>query len=251
LHNATFFLSSSLTGTESVVTPLRCVLVEDQMMFLQLLVAMLRGQQGIDVVGTALSVAEGREVCLELRPDVLIFDLALPDGRGSVVAEALLAVQPSARLIVLSGEASSFICPAPLRFALSAVVDKTRAYGTLSQEVAALSRRHRDKPSGAEPDPAALDAEMARQSLTPREQELFRLIGCGLSNREIAAALHLSQRTVETHRKNIVAKLGVSGPELVRLAALQLPASEMLSASDVAPQSAPCALVQAESCDEP
>jgi DNA-binding NarL/FixJ family response regulator len=218
-------LPSPPTFTESVAETLRCVVVEDQVMFLQLLVAMLRGQQGLDVVGTALSVAEGTAVCLELRPDVLIFDLALPDGRGSEVAEALLAVQPSARLIVLSGEASSFVCPAPLRSALFAVVDKTRAYGSLSQEIAALCREHRVEFSGAAADPAIFDAEMARQSLTTREQEIFQLIGSGLSNREIAAALHLSQRTVETHRKNIVAKLGFSGPDLVRLAALQLPAS--------------------------
>jgi DNA-binding CsgD family transcriptional regulator len=58
--------------------------------------------------------------------------------------------------------------------------------------------------------------------LTQREEEIFALIGRGQSSREIAAQLHLSQRTVETHRKNIVAKLGVSGSELVRMAALQL-----------------------------
>lgn len=243
-------MPSPPTGTESGSAPLRCVVVEDQVMFLQLLVAMLRGQQGLDVVGTALSVEEGRAVCLELRPDVLIFDLALPDGRGTAVAEALLGVQPSARLIVLSGEASSFVCPAPLRTALSAVVDKTRAYGTLSQEVAALCRPHTEHDSCAGADPAALDAEMARQSLTPREQEIFRLIGRGLSNRDIAAALHLSQRTVETHRKNIVAKLGLSGPDLVRLAALQLPTGEMVPPIDAVPPSLPRPLAQPESCGE-
>ncbi|MFM8604323.1 MAG: LuxR C-terminal-related transcriptional regulator [Cyanobium sp.] len=205
---------------------LRCVVVEDQVMFLQLLVAMLRGQPGIDVVGTALSVAEGKALCLELRPDLLIFDLLLPVGRGLEVAEALVAVAPAARLIVLSGEAGSFVCPAPLRPALCAVVDKTRAYGTLSQEIAALCRQTLDSGSSAGTDDPWPRQDPPGESLTAREREIFRLIGRGLSNREIAASLHLSPRTVETHRKNIVAKLGVSGLDLVRLAALELPPLE-------------------------
>lgn len=190
-------------------------------MFLQLLVAMLRGQEGLDIVGTALTVAEGRAVCLQQHPDVLILDLALPDGRGLEVAQTLLEVVPAARVIVLSGEASSFVCPAPLRGMVHAVVDKTRAYGTLSQEIAELCRHRLAQGSAAEA--AVLETlPLPSRRLTQREGEIFALIGCGRSNREIAAHLHLSQRTVETHRKNIVAKLGVSGPELVRLAALQI-----------------------------
>jgi DNA-binding NarL/FixJ family response regulator len=197
------------------------VVVEDQVMFLQLLVAMLRGHECLDVVGTALTVAEGRAVCLQQHPDVLILDLALPDGRGLEVAETLLEVAPAARVIVLSGEASSFVCPAPLRGMVHAVVDKTRAYGTLSQEIGELYRQRLTKVGEAEV-PATDTPPPPSRRLTRREEEIFALIGHGRSNREIAAQLHLSQHTVETHRKNIVAKLGVSGPELVRLAALQL-----------------------------
>ncbi len=206
---------------EGLPGKLRCVVVEDQVMFLQLLVAMLRGQEGLDIVGTALTVAEGRAVCLQQHPDVLILDLALPDGRGLEVAQTLLEVVPAARVIVLSGEASSFVCPAPLRGMVHAVVDKTRAYGTLSQEIAELCRHRLAQGSAAEA--AVLETlPLPSRRLTQREGEIFALVGCGRSNREIAAHLHLSQRTVETHRKNIVAKLGVSGPELVRLAALQI-----------------------------
>jgi DNA-binding NarL/FixJ family response regulator len=202
---------------------LRCVVVEDQVMFLQLLVAMLRGHEGVDVVGTALTVAEGKAVCLQKLPDVLILDLALPDGRGLEVAETLHAVAPTARVIVLSGEASSFVCPVPLRPMVHAVVDKTRAYGTLSQEIGELCRQRRASAgvSAASADGGESEVPLQRR-LTEREDEIFALIGRGRSSREIAAQLHLSQRTVETHRKNIIAKLGVSGPELVRLAALQL-----------------------------
>jgi len=194
-----------------VESSLRCVVVEDQLMFLQLLVAMLAAQPRLEVVATADSVALGRLACINHRPDVLILDLALPDGRGTLVVEALRAVSPSSRVIILSGEASSFVCPRELRDMVPAVVDKTRAYEALSQELAALLQR----PGAEWPEP-----ELARP-LTPRENEILTLIGRGLSNREIAAKLHLSQRTVETHRKNIAAKVGASGPELIRLAALR------------------------------
>jgi DNA-binding NarL/FixJ family response regulator len=192
-------------------------------MFLQLLVAMLRGNEGLDVVGTALTVAEGRAVCGQQRPDVLILDLALPDGRGLEVAEALQEVAPTARVIVLSGEASSFVCPSHLQPMLHAVVDKTRAYGTLSLEIAEIVRQRRAEACVADGVALVEDSPpAAMRRLTQREEEIFALIGRGQSSREIAAQLHLSQRTVETHRKNIVAKLGVSGSELVRMAALQL-----------------------------
>lgn len=114
---------------------------------------------------------------------------------------------------------------APLRSALYAVIDKTRAYAILSQEIAGLCRQHLLEKMGDSELPDPTDNE-PRQSLTRREAEIFRLIGRGLSNRDIAASLHLSPRTVETHRKNIVAKVGVSGLDLVRLAAMQLPACE-------------------------
>lgn len=218
-----FSLYSGFMQGETPLSALRCVVVEDQVMFLQLLVAMLQGHQFLDVVGTALTVAEGKAVCLQHRPDVLILDIALPDGRGLEVAHTLLEVAPAARVIVLSGEASSFVCPVPLRGMVHAVVDKTRAYGTLSQEIAELFRLRLAGSTQPQPLPGRAEpAVLPPRRLTQREGEIFALIGQGRSNREIAAQLHLSQRTVETHRKNIVAKLGVSGPELVRLAALQL-----------------------------
>lgn len=181
-------------------------------MFLELLVTMLRTQAGLEVVATAASVALGRLACLQHRPDLLILDLALPDGHGTLVIDALQMVAPSARVIVLSGEASSFVCAPQWRDMLHAVVDKTRAYAVLTRELESLLR----PPAGAWPAQTRQE-----RSLTPRENEILTLIGRGHSNREIAALLHLSKRTVETHRRNIAAKLGASGAELIRLAALR------------------------------
>ena len=185
--------------------PLTCVVVEDQLMFLQLLVGMLKLQQGLRVVATAATAAAGMEACIKHRPDLLILDLSLPDQRGEVVAEALLTHHPEARLIVLSGEASRFVCPPQLQSMLHAVIDKIEAYSSLGDEIAELI--------GPQPCP--------HSTLTPRERDVLHLIGEGLSNSQISEVLQLAVHTVETHRRNLSGKLGLKGAELVRYATLQ------------------------------
>jgi DNA-binding NarL/FixJ family response regulator len=84
--------------------PLRCVIVEDQRMFSQLLVTMLRAGPGLDleIAATAETVAEGIAACEAHAPELLILDLALADGRGEAVAERLLEHNPGAKVIVPS-----------------------------------------------------------------------------------------------------------------------------------------------------
>ncbi|MFZ9217657.1 MAG: response regulator transcription factor, partial [Vulcanococcus sp.] len=134
-------------------------------------------------------------------PDLVILDLALPDGDGLAVAQALAEHHPNPQVVVLSGQASSFVCPAALQPLIAGVVDKTSAFHQLTSVL------ERCLPQSAEP-------------LTPRQQEIYGLIGQGLTNKEIAKTTNLSIATVETHRKAIAQKLGVSGAELVRQASL-------------------------------
>lgn len=194
-----------MTTMQGTRPPLTCVLVEDQRMFLQLLVSMLKTQQGLRVVAAAATAAEGIQACRTHRPDLLILDLSLPDQPGEVVAEALFNVNPRARLIVLSAQTRHFVCPPPLQPMLHAVVDKIEAYASLGAEIAALI--------GPQPLPTS--------QLTAREREVLHLIGEGLSNSQISEVLQLAVHTVETHRRNLSGKLGLKGAELVRYATLQ------------------------------
>ena len=182
--------------------PLHCLIVEDQVMFQQLLRSMLEALPGLEVRATATRQAEAIELCSgDDPPDLLILDLALPDGDGLAVAQALAQRRPDAQVVVLSGQASSFVCPAALQPMICGVVDKTAAF---SQLQAVLERCLPNRP----------------ESLTPRQREIYGLIGQGLSNKEIARIASLSVSTVESHRKAIARKLGVSGAELVRQASL-------------------------------
>ena len=181
---------------------LRCLIVEDQVMFLQLLHSMLEVMPGLSVVAAATTQAEAIAHCRSADPpDLLILDLALPDGDGLAVAQALAEHHPNPQVVVLSGQASSFVCPAALQPLIAGVVDKTSAFSQLTSVL------ERCLPQSGTP-------------LTPRQQEIFGLIGKGLTNKEIARAAGLSIATVETHRKTIAQKLGVSGAELVRQASL-------------------------------
>jgi DNA-binding NarL/FixJ family response regulator len=192
---------------------LRCLIVEDQVMFLQLLCKMLQGLDGLDVVGTATSCHGGLEACRLHRPDALILDLALPDGDGLSVARFLRMLQPQAKALVLSAQASSFVCPEDLEPMLVGVVDKTSTFETLQGVIeAALLESRR---GGAEPLQGV-------EGLTPRQRVIFALIGRGLASKAIAHSTGLSLATVETHRKAIARRLQCSGAELVRRAALHL-----------------------------
>ena len=205
-------LKHSGTPAASWLT-LRCLIVEDQVMFLQLLCKMLQGLPGLEVVGTATNCHDGFEACRKLRPDALILDLALPDGDGLGVARFLRLLQPDAKALVLSAQASSFVCPEELEAMLVGVVDKTSTYETLRDVIEAALLQ--ETPQDAEPNgPVA--------ALTPRQRQIFSLIGQGLSNKAIAHATGLAVATVETHRKAIARRLNCSGAELVRRAALDL-----------------------------
>lgn len=187
----------------------RCLIVEDQVMFLQLLAKMLETYAELELVGTAGTVHSGLQALRDLRPDLLIVDLGLPDGDGTDLLRFLQLANPLARAVVLSAQAAGFICPPELEPMLLGVVDKTATFESL-QRVLESSL------------PAASSGIPAPRALTPRQQEIFELIGRGCSNKEIAQQTGLSLGTVETHRKAISRRLGRSGAELVRFAALHL-----------------------------
>ena len=190
---------------------LSCVIVEDQTMFLQLLHNMLQAMPQLSVAATARTKAEAIAACEKHQPDLLVLDLALPDGEGIAVARKLAKLKTSARTIILSGEASTFVCPSDLQSRVHAVLDKTQAFDALAEEIKALV-------PGARPNAGAARGGNPREQLSDREYEIFRLMGRGMLSKEIGDALGISPLTVQSHRKKIAQRLGTTGPELVQRA---------------------------------
>jgi DNA-binding NarL/FixJ family response regulator len=202
---------NQVDSLESATATLRCVIVEDHRMFTQLLVTMLRAGPGLnlDIVASAETVAKGLAACDKHRPDLLILDLALADGRGEAVAERLLAVNPQAKVIVLSANASTFVCPPSIARTIHAVIDKTDAFDSLQMVLAKLVGT----------PPATPDSrDRLSRLLSHREQEVLVLVGQGLQSKEIATKLNITRNTVQSHRKKIAVKLGTEGAELSRYA---------------------------------
>jgi two-component system, NarL family, response regulator DesR len=191
------------------------VVVEDQGLFLDLLSGMLGLRGGLRIVATARTVAEGRAACEKHLPDLLVLDLDLPDGNGLEVAEFLVKTKPAARVMVVSGHVRGFVCPAWLNENLQAIIDKNETFSSLRAELDELlgSRVSSGPPRGR--------AVFEKKPLSSREAEIFRHMGEGFSNKEIAGLLHLSEHTVRAHRKRIAAKLGTVGDELLYRAVAQ------------------------------
>ena len=188
---------------------MRCLVVEDQLMIQQLLVNQLQRHPSLELVASASTAAEGISACLEHRPDLLILDLALPDGDGLTVARALQVIRPEALVIVLSSFASTCERPTELRKQIVAILDKSRAYRELIREVEALLPN--------EASSSGIDIAMLER-LTNREREILTLLGRGCTSRQIADQLFITLRTVETHRSNICRKVGLSGASLIHQA---------------------------------
>lgn len=207
-------------GMESPATLLRCVIVEDHRMVAELVSTMVGVSRDlpIQIVATAGTVAEGIAACEQHRPDLLILDLRLPDGRGQAIARALVTINPHVKIIVLSGQASTFVCPAFLNGHVHAVVAKTQAFKVLQAALRSLTgtrEASRDATTGSTKQPKAAIP------LTLREREILLLVGQGLRTKQIAERLKISGHTVQAHRKSIAAKLGTRGAQLT-LQAVQL-----------------------------
>jgi DNA-binding NarL/FixJ family response regulator len=191
------------------------VLVDDHALFL----AGVRAELGeaVEVVGQAGSVAEAVPLIRELDPDVVLLDVHLPDGTGDAVVHAVAAERPGVRFLALSVSDAAEDVIAVIRAGARGYVTKSISAG----ELAAAIERVRSGDAVFSPRLAGfvLDAFRAGErvagdaelnELTPREREVLQLIARGYMYKEIAARLHLSPKTVESHVSNVLRKLQLS-----------------------------------------
>jgi DNA-binding NarL/FixJ family response regulator len=204
---------------------IRVVLVDDHELFR----AGVRGELGaaVEIAGEAGSVAEAVPLIKELDPDVVLLDVHLPDGGGEGVIAAVAPERPAVKFLALSVSDAAEDVIGVIRAGARGYVTKTIS----SDELAAAVQRVADGDAVFSPRLAGfvLDAfrEGARvgddaelENLTAREREVLQLIARGYKYKEIAARLHLSARTVESHVSAVLRKLQLSSRhELTRWAA--------------------------------
>jgi len=194
-------------------------LVDDHAVVRGALKALLEGQEDIEVIGEAGSIADGRALLAEQQPHVLVLDINLPDGLAVNSLPQLREDSPQTQIVLLTMERDLTLARRALEAGASGYLFKDSAHLELIEAVraAATGNQHLAPAVAAglkSDDPAETDSV-----LSPRETEVLKLMALGHTNREIGDHLSLSVRTVETHRAHIQQKLGLSSrPELTRYA---------------------------------
>ncbi|MER5418644.1 response regulator transcription factor [Streptosporangium roseum] len=189
---------------------LRLMIVDDHPVVREGLRGMLEADPGITVVGEAASGDEAVVRAGELRPDVILMDLRMPDGDGVSATGRILAERPESRVIVLTTyETDQDIVRAVEAGAAGYLLKDTSRADLLAAIVSAARGETVLSPSVATRLVTRMRAPVS-ESLSPREAEVLSLVAQGLTNAQIGKALFISETTVKTHLLRVFGKLGVS-----------------------------------------
>jgi len=193
--------------------PIRVMLVDDHDMVRRGLAAFLQVKADLQLVGEARDGSEAIEVCRQVRPDVILMDLVMPEMDGAVATKAIRERYPAVQVIALT----SFQEKELIRDALEAGAIGFLLKNVTVDELAAAIRAAHFGQSTLAPEavqallqPQADEPEGSNYDLTDREMEVLELLVEGLNNREIAERLFVSRATAKAHVSHILDKMGVS-----------------------------------------
>jgi DNA-binding NarL/FixJ family response regulator len=194
----------------------RILIADDHQMLREGLRAILEKDEEIEVIGEASDGRTAVAMARTLRPDVVAMDISMPDLNGVEATRQIKSENPATKVIALSRHSDRRYVLRMLEAGASGYVLKSGAYDELRRAVEAVRRGHNylspritglvleaHLRSGSHPEPPSAP------SLGPRELEIVQLLAEGHTSPQIAQKLHISTRTVESHRRNIMKKLNV------------------------------------------
>lgn len=201
--------------------PVTIAIVEDQSLFRSLLVKVLASSDAYRCVGEAADATTGWTLCHRERPEVVLLDLQMPGGGGIDLGRRLRETHPEMRLLALTALKDSVAIEQVARTGFHGYVEKDQPFEVVEEAIRTVASGRVWFSAFFEQArrQAAADPDDWRKILSPREQEVLALVGACKTNETIAEALGLSQRTVETHRYNIMRKLNIEeSASLIRYA---------------------------------
>ncbi len=208
-------------------TPIRVLIVDDHAVVRSGLRVFLDLQPDIEVVGEAADGSEGVAVARRLEPDVVLMDLLMPNMDGITAIGRIKAERPDTEIVTMT----SFIEEEKVTAALEAGASGYVLKDAEAEEVAAAIRAAFAGEVHLDPAVARLLAQRMRnrkspedeltEPLTEREKDVLRLLGQGMSNKEIGSALFITERTARTYVSNILGKLGLASRTQAALYAVE------------------------------
>ena len=196
--------------------PIRVVLVDDHTLVRAGIRSLLEGREGLEIVAEADNGRDAAALVKQHAPDLVVMDITMRELNGIDATVQILAQSPGTRVLILSMHSAEEFVRRAIKAGASGYLVKDSAPQELRLAIEALMRgeiylssrvsRHLVAALAADsPD----RAESSLESLTPRQREVLQLIAEGKSTKEVAAALELSVKTVETHRAALMARLGI------------------------------------------
>jgi DNA-binding NarL/FixJ family response regulator len=197
--------------------PVRVLIADDHAVVREGIRHVLSTMGGFEVVGEASNGEETLALALATTPDVIVLDISMPRGTGLEITPRLRDLLPSTRILVLSVHEREEYVLQTVRAGAHGYVRKDSSPAELRDAIRAV---YRGEPFFSAPVArqlsAALHAETERvaranrlQALTGRERDVLAGVADGATNKEIAARLGISRRTVESHRESLMRKLGI------------------------------------------
>ena len=208
----------------------RLVLVDDHTLFRDGLRTILQMEDDIEVIADVESAEDIVELVWQLKPDLLLLDIRMPTGNGLEAVPAVVRISPDTRVLVLTACDEQEEHVRALMLGAKGVVLKDSARNTLIEAIRTVCRggfwidprmRRTVADEVAQNGTSGGSTRRGHTGLTDRELEIVRLVASGQKNKEVSAALTISERTVKTHLQNIFQKLGVRDRVALVMYALQ------------------------------
>jgi len=196
------------------MTPIRVLIADDHALVRAGIRALVERIDGVVVVGEAGKGSEALELVRQLSPDLILLDITMPDGNGFEVLDQVTKLYPEIRVIVLTVHEAGEYALRAVREGAAGYLPKSAASIELEQAIQTVIRGERYiSPQTAQNTIFEVTNRATKRdllaTLSPRQREVLRLIAEGKTTKQIAQVLEISVKTVETHRAQLMERLGI------------------------------------------
>ncbi len=183
------------------------ILADDHTLVREGIVSLLRNEEDIRILGQADNGRDILQIAKTTQPDVVVLDVAMPDLNGIDATRQVLKICPAVRVVGLSMHSDGSYIRKMVDAGALGYVLKNSAFRELANAIRTVHKGRRYFSSGLDYQPPSHARKSTPRELTLREREVLQLIAEGRRTSEVAEQLHISVKTVETHRKRIMDKL--------------------------------------------